>query len=528
MRIDRLTRWTAKASIVASLLALAACGDGGELVDVDATVVAAVSATVEARTTPEGEGPSTGEPSALPVILETEASVTEGNPLIVEVRIRTDIAAQVYVEYENGDAGRFRTATSALAKDHVVPVARLRPDTEYSYDVFALGSGGTLPGVSSGTFKTGKLPEALATIEHSTEGSSTSELLLLDYEDVLGSYIYALDNDANIVWYYASPNLVAEQPYAINAVRQQDDYNLVYYMGRNRRPCCIREITPLGEIVDNLSYGDIDGLPHHDQLLLAEREVMYLARIYKEIDDSANDGEEKVLVEGDSIRIWDRKTGTSSEVWNAFDMFSTDVRLTWETVPFYGIPGQPEREGEIIRWWNANSLQIGPRGNYVLSVKTLDQVISISPDLQHVEWVFGGPNGVYKFASPDDRFYLPHTASELSNGNILLFDNGQGRPEDEGGEYTRVVEFSLSEYDMAATKVWEYRPTPDLFSRTRGGAYRLKNGNTLVNFNTTPRVVAEVDRDGEELWRLEAWSPAYKGSYRAYAISTIMGETKQE
>jgi hypothetical protein len=163
-----------------------------------------------------------------------------------------------------------------------------------------------------------------------------------------------------------------------------------------------------------------------------------------------------------------------------------------------------------------------------LSVKTLDQVISISPDLQHVEWVFGGPNGVYKFATPDDRFYLPHTASELSNGNILLFDNGQGRPEDEGGEYTRVVEFSLSEYDLAATKVWEYRPSPDLFSRTRGGAYRLKNGNTLVNFNTTPRVVVEVDRDGEELWRLEAWSPAYKGSYRAYALPSIMGETKQE
>ena len=65
MRIDRFSRWIALASIIASLLALAACGDGGEPVDVDATVVAAVSATVEARTTSEDGEPSTGEPSAL-------------------------------------------------------------------------------------------------------------------------------------------------------------------------------------------------------------------------------------------------------------------------------------------------------------------------------------------------------------------------------------------------------------------------------------------------------------------------------
>jgi hypothetical protein len=512
-----------------SLLALAACGDDGDPVDVGATVVAAVSATAEARTTPASEEQPAGEPSSPPVILETIAEVTEGNPLIVEVRIKTDTAAQVYVEYKNPDAGRFRTATTPeLATEHVVHVARLRPDTDYTYDAFAIGPGGAVSAESSGDFETGKLPVALATIEHSTEGVSTTEILLLDYEDVAGSYIYALDSDANIVWYYASPNLVPDQPYAINAIRQQDDYNLVYYMGRNRRPCCLREITPLGEIVDNLSYGDIDGLPHHDQLLLADGEIMYLARIYKEIDDSANGGSENALVEGDSIRIWDRKTGTTREVWNAFDAFSTDIRLTWETVPFYGVPGQPEREGEINRWWNANSLQIGPRGNYVLSVKTHNQVISISPDFQHVEWVFGGPNGVYKFQAEDEKFYLPHTASELPNGNILIFDNGQDRPEDEGGEYTRVVEFSLSEYDLAAIKVWEYRPSPDLFSRTRGGAVRLDNGNTLVNFNTTPRVVTEVDRDGEELWRLEAWSPAYKGSYRAYALTAIMGETKQE
>ena len=40
-----------------------------------------------------------------------------------------------------------------------------------------------------GSFRTGALPSALSTIEHSIDGTATYELLLLDHEDVSGSYI---------------------------------------------------------------------------------------------------------------------------------------------------------------------------------------------------------------------------------------------------------------------------------------------------------------------------------------------------
>ncbi|MEE2885769.1 MAG: aryl-sulfate sulfotransferase [Chloroflexota bacterium] len=517
----KVTYKLATSIIFAMLWVLSSCSSGSDEVNTEPAGFDPDKVAKSQNITPSIENQSEVAGSK---ILNIDSRGDGSNALNFEIRVELNGPAKVYVEYGNSEVGLFRTVTTDLVvRDHIVPLVRLRPSTLYEYEVFIVNAKAGIVSTAAGSFRTSALPSALSTIEHSIEGTATHELLLLDHEDVSGSYIYALDNEGEIVWYYESPNLVPDQAYAINAIRQRDNYNLVYYMGRNRRPCCIREITPFGDVIDNLSYSEIDGLPHHDHLILPDHQIMYLARIYKQIDDQED---VDTLVEGDSIRIWDQKSGMTREVWNSFDTFSPEQRLTWETVPFYGVPGKPVRDGKFQRWWNANSIDVGSRGNYILSVKTHNQVVSLSPDLQHVEWVFGGPNGIFNFQKPEDQFYLPHTATELPNGNILIFDNGKGRPEDEGGEYTRVIEFALNEYDLAPIKVWEYRPNPDLFSRTRGGAYRLDNGNTLVNFNTTPRVVVEVGVNGEEVWRMSTWSPSYKGSYRAYAINSIWGEVK--
>ena len=125
-----------------------------------------------------------------------------------------------------------------------------------------------------------------------------------------------------------------------------------------------------------------------------------------------------------------------------------------------------------------------------------------SPDFERIEWLLNGPGSTYQFLDPADKFYRQHTASELPNGNILVFDNGVDRPKEEGGEYSRALELALRNYDSTAVKVWEYRSKPDIFSHIISSAFRLENGNTLINFGSTPDVtkipitVVEVDRDG--------------------------------
>ena len=79
---------------------------------------------------------------------------------------------------------------------------------------------------------------------------------------------------------------------------------------------------------------------------------------------------------------------------------------------------------------------------------------------------------------------------------------------------------------LVARKVWEYRHDPDLYAVNRSSAYRLENGNTLLNFVTDPRVVVEVAPDGTELFKANISGPRMQGSFRAYAIDSVMGETR--
>ena len=394
----------------------------------------------------------------------------------------------------------------------------LRPSTTYSYQVLAVDAEGRESEGRGGTFATGELPEALATIELAAQGRPTPPLVLMDYRDAASSYILVLDRDSTIVWYFANPNPFPPQQSGIQAVRQKPNFNLVFYAGSPRTPCCLREITPLGEVVDQLVSNELDDTPHHDFLLLPEEKVLYLAEETRVIDDTANGGDSETRVTGDVIRLWDQKSGTTQELWNAFDHMSTDDRVVWERDP--------------KRWTHFNSIHVGPRGNIVLSSRNRNQVISLSPDYQTIEWVLDGPGSSFHFPDPSEKFYRQHSATEMPNGNILVFDNGADRPEEEGGEFSRALELALRDYDSAAVKVWEYRHSPDLFASFISSAYRLDNGNTLVNFGTTPDVasipitVVEVDREGNEVWKLQMTGPTLKNRYRAYPLESIMGETE--
>ncbi len=179
-----------------------------------------------------------------------------------------------------------------------------------------------------------------------------------------------------------------------------------------------------------------------------------------------------------------------------------------------------------VDWTHGNSITIGPRGNYVISLRHLNQILSIDKTFTKVEWRLGGPDSDYEFPNPGDRFYHQHSAYELANGNILLFDNGNTRPKEEGGEYSRALELSLDDYDSRATKVWEYSHKKT-FSASKGNVERLSNGNTLIGFigrSGQPQTTVEVDNNGNLLWENTFTSPTTLDRYRANHIDSLAGE----
>ena len=106
---------------------------------------------------------------------------------------------------------------------------------------------------------------------------------------------------------------------------------------------------------------------------------------------------------------------------------------------------------------HANSLAIGPRGNILVSVHYFNQILSLSPDWQHIEWRLGGVRSTIAVPSGDE-FSGQHTARELAGGRVLMFDNGRDR-----GASSRAVEWRLD--GAAAARVWSgrlRRPTSPL------------------------------------------------------------------
>ena len=467
--------------------------------------------------------------SSVPSVVAHGARVDADNGQVVFVSVVLSAPARAAVEYENEFAGKFRTALSETAPEHVIPVVRLRANTTYQYAVGVEGRDGSLAYGARGTFVTGELPGLLATTRSETSGESSQDLILADYQrlstpDDAEWRIVIMDSLGYAVWSYAND----DAPFANRRARGiliQPNGNIAYQLHH----CCIIEITPLGEVVNELIIPDGGDATDHEFLPTEDGRILYLGKYSFTFDDSANGGDSETTAIIDAVSALDPATGEVERVWDPTDFW--DIRD----------PGQRARwEAGSPDWLHMNSLSKSADGGYIASLRNINQVISISSDFKTMRWRLGGPASDFDFPDPTDRFMQQHTATELPNGNILVFDNRANLPKEEGGGMrSRALELRLDFETKTAVKAWEFSPEPPMYSRILSGAYRLDNGNTLINFGHSedfaaiPIAIIEADAQGREVFRLETIDPPLAEAshrspqrYRAYpGPKSIMGET---
>ena len=453
--------------------------------------------------------PAPGVPSAI----SHSARVDEDNGQIAFVSVVLSAPARVAVEYENEFAGKFRTALSETAVEHLIPVVRLRADAVYRYAVGVDKGDGTFAYPARGEFATGELPGLLAEMRSESRGRSSQDLILADYR---GGLVIIMDSLGCVVWRH----IPEDSP---EAVRALPGGNIVYQQNGGR----IVEVTPLDEVAAEMAIPPGGDAGHHDFLPLEDGRLLYASNVEFALGDSTNEEGAETEIMVDTISALDPAAGESERVWHALDFLDMDDLVQWKS----------DNPNEWA-WPHMNSLAKSAAGGYIVSLRNLNQVISISPDFKTVRWRLGGRDGDFDFPDPTDRFARQHTATELPNGNILLFDNQAKLPADEGGGYySRALELRLDFESMTAVKAWEFSPEPRMYASVRSSAYRLDNGNTLINFGhsedfaTIPIAIIEADAQGREVFRLETTGPPaleYMGPlrYRAYpGPKSIMGET---
>jgi Arylsulfotransferase (ASST). len=125
----------------------------------------------------------------------------------------------------------------------------------------------------------------------------------------------------------------------------------------------------------------------------------------------------------------------------------------------------------------ADKSELYRRGNFLVSMKNINSIAIIDGRDLRILWLWGPTN-----------LTLQHHSTMLSNGNVLLFDNGT--------KNSAVVEVDPRRNAV----VWRYAPAHDFFSYIRGACQRLPNGNTLITLSM-PGYALEVTPDGKTVWK---------------------------
>lgn len=186
---------------------------------------------------------------------------------------------------------------------------------------------------------------------------------------------------------------------------------------------------------------------------------------------------------------------------------------------------------------HVNSIQVMADGDLLVSFRHLSSVFKIARtehdgfQVGDVVWRLGGHLSDFTFTNlqgdPDGGPCAQHTAAELPNGHILMFDNGAWAqeplcidPSDVTGDVTsrvptRIAEWAIDETTHEATLVWSFS-MPTRYAIFAGSAERLANGSTLVGWASSPESVAsEVDASGDLVWDLVRTSSPSYFTYRA-------------
>jgi hypothetical protein len=238
---------------------------------------------------------------------------------------------------------------------------------------------------------------------------------------------------------------------------------------------------------------------NHDFLALANGNYVLFA--YDEqpyaMDTVVAGGNSNAIVEGLIIQELDANHNLVFE-WKSWDHFHV-------TDNAYMSPWT----GASLPFIHANAIDIDFDGHFLISCRGLDEITKIHRTSGEIIWRWGGSNNEFAFVN-DYPFTHQHSIKSLGNNRYLMYDNGNysGQYYQSGNNISRAVEYELDTILMEATQVWEFIHPDSLYTPSIGGAQRLPNGNTLINFGNLQflnigSIVTEVDANNQIVFQLE-------------------------
>ena len=126
-----------------------------------------------------------------------------------------------------------------------------------------------------------------------------------------------------------------------------------------------------------------------------------------------------------------------------------------------------------------------------------DTVVEVDRDSGDVLRVFGEIGATHITDPANALFDFQHYPNYTPDGTLLVSMHIEGTDDQQ-----RAREYVVDDGTFTLTEVWSYGEGVDEYAYYSGEAYRLANGNTLMNYGTGG-AAREVTADKEVVWDIE-------------------------
>ncbi len=464
-----------------------------------------------------------GDAAPPPKITNVQLTASTENVLAYMLTVDTNQATTISVEVtpEDTSVAPWTVAGSDhAAKKNNVIIAGLRAQQKYSVQITATAkSGGSAD--DSESITTDPLPTGMPPIQvsHNDPSRMAPGYTLFDIfswlsgapgTDNTSGWLVMLDSDGKVVWYAHTHNRPED-------ARLMPDGNIGYSYAAEDNDGFI-ELDPMSQqqnqwvganlksktVPDGAIPVAVDAM-HHEVFPMPNGHYLTLAPEMRKIGQTQCSNYSGTLnVVGDDIVEFDPATGDIVNKVSEFDFLDpcrrTDHDFTstfWNSL-YGGITTQD--------WTHSNAVIYDENRQMVMvSIRHQDWIAGLtwppSGDAKKdVAWLLGsegapGDYGTYKHftpqGSPFEWQYHEHAPAVMSNGDIILFDNGNLRPGTDPNDpnnlpYSRVAQFHIDESAMTIKQVWDYKASDGkggfLYCPFIGDADELSNGDVLATF----------------------------------------------
>ncbi|MDA8808160.1 aryl-sulfate sulfotransferase, partial [Flavobacteriaceae bacterium] len=406
-------------------------------------------------------------------------------PLSLTLEIDTPLSGKFVINVlgQDGSKSNILLKPKYNGRNHKLEIFGLYPDYTNTIEISFVSDKGYVRKTQQISVKTSKMPDGFPSfnIVKKYDNFDQNTLILVNYRKTNAHLPFMVDPFGKIRWY--STGFSNTGKYALQKFKNGNIGFGVVGGGQGK----IYEYSMTGQIIQIYDvFPEYENI-HHDVFEMPNGNLLVT------VDKVGIDTVEDHILEIDRI------SGSIQNVWDLREVLPTD-RFTLRKI------------GDGRDWFHTNAVIYDDRDNSLILSGQAQGLVKVSWD-NKLKWILAPHEGwgdEYKDfllnpdSNPFDWAWGQHAPLILPNGNLMLFDNGFGRNFSNQPQYSRVVEYDITESNIGGTisQIWDYGKErgEDMFSPFISDVdYLEKSSSVFITAGSTAFDLTYVDFENQIL-----------------------------